>query len=398
MGVISAVGIRTLLILLLWALFTPALWVYSRFFPRIPDRVLFWTNEGFRVAPSRVRSYGFSHEMAKLGVDTQVLSFWDHICGYRGLPPFIIPLHERTVLMFKAMMAAIRSRAGILVAQRPFYEFLPLAALKAMYPRSLRIWADVDDWIFDYSLGGRIDFRDTLPIHSLISEGCVVSSLPLLQEMQRYYRRVEIIPTYPDATVFIPRNNSVGSDDTVVFSWSGTLFSKENSDDVLFLVEVLESLKDPRVTFHIVGAGTYLEELRRETRKIASHAEVMFLGWREPETMPQYYAGIDVGLYCLTVQNDFCRSKSPTKLFEYMACGKPSVSTDYGEAPRFVDHGVTGFVASNFNEFARCCAALIDDPDLRVTMGRNARKRIEEQYNIAGGLRTLKKILMDRSE
>jgi glycosyltransferase involved in cell wall biosynthesis len=124
----------------------------------------------------------------------------------------------------------------------------------------------------------------------------------------------------------------------------------------------------------------------------------MLLGWREPETMVQYYAGIDVGLYCLTVQNEFCKSKSPTKLFEYMACGKPSVSTNYGEAPRFIEHGVTGFLASDFDEFARCCAVLLNDRDLRLTMGRNARKQIESQYNIARGARMLQEILIDRSE
>jgi len=294
------------------------------------------------------------------------------------------------------MIMAIHGRAGILIAQRPFYDFLPLVALKALFPRSLRIWHDVDDWIFDYALDGRINFRDTLPIHSFISDGCVVPSLHLYEEMKKYFHRVEIVPTYPDATLFHPSHHASRHDDAVVFSWTGTLFHEENLNDVLFLVEVLESLEDGRVILHIVGDGQFLQQARQRAEDMARFATVTFLGWKEPDTMPDYYAGIDVGLYALTTQNDFTGSKSPTKLFEYMACGKPTVSTNFGEAPRFIDHGITGFVATDLEDFAGCCSKLLNDPELRVSMGKSARAKIEEEYNISNGVEALREIIMGR--
>jgi glycosyltransferase involved in cell wall biosynthesis len=396
-SVLNSVGIRTAVLVFLWVLFAPAIWIYGRFFPRKRDRILFWTHEGFRVAPSRVRSYGFCREIKKQGVDARVLSFWDHIAHYQGLPPFDIPLHERTLILFRAMVEAIHSRAGILITQRPVYDFIPLTGLKLMYPLSFRIWADIDDWILDDSFENRIRFRDLLPIQSLISEGCVVSSLPLLRELRKHYKRVEIIPTFPDASLFVPSVDPDREHRTVVFSWTGTFFSEEIIKDVIFLIRVLESLKDTRVTFHVLGKGAYLQETRRQAHKIARHANVQFLGWKDPETMPEYYAEIDVGLYALTTHTIFYRSKSPTKLFEYMACGKASVSTDFGEAPRFIEHGVTGFVASGFVDFASSCAALMNDPELRATMGRNARMKIERDYNIAKAADTVRHIVLPGS-
>jgi len=394
--VIRVLGIPSLVLLAAWVVFLPILWVYARFFPRKRGRILFWTNEGFRVAPSRLRCYGFCSEMEKRGADATVLSFWDHIAHYKGLPPFEISLFRRILLLFNAMMAAIHARSGILLAQRPFYEFLPLLCLKLMYPFTLKIWTDVDDWIYDYSLGSYITFRDTLPVHTVISEGCVVSSLNLEQEMQKYYQRVEVIPTFPDSSMFRPSMNSRPSRNSVVCSWTGTLFMEMNLRDVIFLVEALELLKDSRAVLEIVGAGYFLEEARRQAGKIAKHASVSFLGWREPETMPDYYAGIDVGLYPLTTHDDFSRSKSPTKLFEYMACGKPTVATNFGEAPRFIEHGVTGFIASTVQEFANCCSTLLNDPELRKSMGQNARSRIESEFNISSAASRLNEILNPR--
>jgi glycosyltransferase involved in cell wall biosynthesis len=386
----------SLFLVLIWIVFFPALWLYARVYPRIPSRVLFWSNEGFRVAPTRVRSYGFCREIVELGVDADVLTFWDHLAKYEGLIPFRTTLGFRTKLTFQAMMAAVRSRAGIIVFQRPFYEFMSVVSLKLMYPLGLRIWLDVDDWIFDEPLTpppASITFRNMLSVYATVAEGSTVSSLRLETEMKKYVARVEIIPTYPDPALFQNAPSEETHGDRVVFSWIGTLFMEQVSRDVLFLVEALESLQDRRVVFEVLGEGRYLEETRRAAHQIAHHAQVVFLGWKEPDDVPAYLQTIDVGLYCLTTHNVFCESKSPTKLFEYMACGKATVSTDFGEAPRFIEHGRTGFIAATKEDFARCCSLLMDDPHLRREMGANARRKIETEYNLESAGRILKRVL-----
>jgi glycosyltransferase involved in cell wall biosynthesis len=391
----------SLFLVVIWIVFFPALWLYARFYPRMSSRVLFWSNEGFRVAPTRVRSYGFCREMVKLGVDADVLTFWDHLAKYEGLIPFRTTLGFRTKLTFRAMMAAVRSRAAIIIFQRPFYEFMSVVSLKLMYPLGLRIWLDVDDWIFDEPLTpppASITFRNMLAVYAAVAEGSVVASLRLEEEMSTYVTRVEIIPTYPDHTLFRTSTSEEAHADRVVFSWIGTLFMEQVKRDVLFLVDVLESLQDRRVVFEVLGEGRFLDETRREAERIAHHANVVFLGWKEPDAVPAYLQTIDVGLYCLTTHNVFCASKSPTKLFEYMACGKATVSTDFGEAPRFIEHGKTGFIAADKDGFARCCELLLGDASLRREMGENARRKIETEYNLESAGRTLKALLEKAGE
>jgi glycosyltransferase involved in cell wall biosynthesis len=389
--------VSSIFLVTIWIVFFPALWIYARFFPRIPDRVLFWSNEGFRVAPTRVRCYGFCREMNKLGVDASVLSFWDHLAGYQGLIPFNTSLGYRTRLTLRAMMAAVRSRAGIMIFQRPFYEFMSVVSLKLMYPMALKIWIDVDDWIFDEPLTGppaNITFRNMVPLYVSVSQGCIVSSRRLDQEMKKYFHLVEIIPTFPDHTLFAPYESQDRERDAVTFSWIGTLFMEQVKRDVLFIMEALESLNDSRVVLEVLGDGRYMEETRKEGAQIAPELTVRFLGWRDPAAVPDYLRGVDVGLYTLTTHNDFCASKSPTKLFEYMASGKPSVCTDFGEAPRFIEHGINGFVASSVEEFSHCCAMLLNDRELRKRMGENARKKIETEYNLAAAAHRLGALLL----
>jgi len=234
-----------------------------------------------------------------------------------------------------------------------------------------------------------------LPLYSTIAEGCTVSSVRLEQEMRHHFKRTEIIPTFPDSHLFTKSEHRERPDGEVVFAWIGTLFMEQVSRDVLFLVEALESLKDSRATLSIVGSGRYLDETRRKAHQIAGHVKVIFVGWLEPDTIPGYLKSIDVGLYCLRTENVFCASKSPTKLFEYMACGKPSVCTNFGEAPRFVEHGVTGFIASDRDELARYCRMLLNDPELRRRVGENARRKIETEYNLGVAAAGLYSTLFD---
>lgn len=386
------------LIVLCWIALFPVLWVYARLFPRLPSRVLFWTNQGFQKPSSRVRSYFFCREFQRLSGDGRVLAFWDDIAGYHGIDDYRVSLTRRTIWTFRAMITATHSRSGVIVAQRPLYEFMALGYLKLMYPFGLSIWIDIDDWIFDTSLDeseSSVRFRDLLPINVLFADGCIVASVPLEQEARKYFEQVEIIPTFPDASMFRPsdRAGPAIKGRHIVFSWAGTFWMEHVLEDILFLVKALDLLNDERVVLEVAGGGDYLDPVRREVSGIPKSLNVSFPGWIDPKQVPEYMAGIDVGLHCLSRHNDFTVSKSPTKLFEYMASAKPTVCTDYGEPRRFIEHGVTGFLAEGTEDFAKYCSILVNDPELRDAMGQRARKRIEEEYNISEGVKSLREIL-----
>jgi glycosyltransferase involved in cell wall biosynthesis len=75
----------------------------------------------------------------------------------------------------------------------------------------------------------------------------------------------------------------------------------------------------------------------------------------------------------------------PWSVLEAMAMQLPVVSTGVGAIPEIVVHDVTGFIvpAGDAEALANAIAGLLSDPDLRRTMGKRGRERIENDFDAA---------------
>jgi glycosyltransferase involved in cell wall biosynthesis len=71
----------------------------------------------------------------------------------------------------------------------------------------------------------------------------------------------------------------------------------------------------------------------------------------------------------------------PAKLADYMAAGKPIVSTDLKETKKMITLSNCGLVARDWNEFGEYIKELCSDHELAEKLGRNGRKAAEENLN-----------------
>lgn len=95
-------------------------------------------------------------------------------------------------------------------------------------------------------------------------------------------------------------------------------------------------------------------------------SNIQYLGPKTYEQLPEFIAGWNVALLPFAL-NDATRFISPTKTPEYMAAGKPVVSTSIRDVVR--PYGQQGLVriADTVDEFVRACeAALAEDPAARM--------------------------------
>ena len=69
---------------------------------------------------------------------------------------------------------------------------------------------------------------------------------------------------------------------------------------------------------------------------------------------------------------------------EAMAAGKPVVASKIGGIPEVVEDGKTGFLfeVGNIRELVNKLCLLIDNPQQRKIMGENARRRVEENFDV----------------
>lgn len=136
----------------------------------------------------------------------------------------------------------------------------------------------------------------------------------------------------------------------------------------------------PETRFLIVGDGIMREELVALAKHSGVSDRVIFVGFVPYEQVPRYINASDV---CVApfVSNE--RSErtglSPLKLCEYMACGKPVVTSAISGL-EIVESSTSGILVApgDHRELASAILKLLRTPELRKKMGENGRKYVVE--------------------
>jgi glycosyltransferase involved in cell wall biosynthesis len=169
-----------------------------------------------------------------------------------------------------------------------------------------------------------------------------------------------------------------GLQDRVVMGFIGT-FGRWHGAEVLAAAFVKLLLKRPelrdRVALLFIGDGPTLPATRAAVSGVAD--AVRFCGLVPQLEGPAHLAACDILVSPHVPNPDGSRFfGSPTKLFEYMAMGKPVVASALEQVGTVLDHGTTGWLVEpgNDDRLADGLEALIDDPALRNRLGHNVRE------------------------
>jgi glycosyltransferase involved in cell wall biosynthesis len=132
-------------------------------------------------------------------------------------------------------------------------------------------------------------------------------------------------------------------------------------------VEALEAVAAARPDWSIVIIGPEAFQTPggwAAWQRLSAHPNVHRLGGKEQSSIPAYIAGLDVGVLSYRRDN-WGRWVQPIKAYEYLACGKPVVSSDIEAAAGFGDLVRVARSASDW--VAAIGAALREDgAELRV--------------------------------
>jgi UDP-galactopyranose mutase len=125
--------------------------------------------------------------------------------------------------------------------------------------------------------------------------------------------------------------------------------------DERFDIELLDSLATQRPDWHFVMIGPVV---KIERDSLPKRANIHYLGPKKYDELPNYLAGWDVALL-LFARNESTRFISPTKTPEYLAAGKPVISTSIRDIVR--PYGELGLVriADDSTEFIRAAEDLL---------------------------------------
>ena len=141
----------------------------------------------------------------------------------------------------------------------------------------------------------------------------------------------------------------------------------------------------------LVGKGPDREKLEKLARELGVADKVHFRGFVPNNELPQEFAKYDVACYMSNSES------FGVSALEAMACECPVVASDADGFTEVIEDGVSGIIVPRRNPEAAAAALqkFIDNPELKVQMGKAARERVCKLYEWDSNVEQMVKIYKD---
>jgi glycosyltransferase involved in cell wall biosynthesis len=155
----------------------------------------------------------------------------------------------------------------------------------------------------------------------------------------------------------------------------------------LQLVATLDSLP-PQTRLLLVGDGPGRDQVEQLVEALRVRDRVLFAGALAHHDLPPYWAACDVFAY------PFEQDRPWIAVLEAQAAGRPVVIMDSRSARATVEHGESGVLAADREEFIRHLATLLADPLKAAAMGRRARDYVLRNHSTSVRAQQIETLLL----
>jgi glycosyltransferase involved in cell wall biosynthesis len=201
------------------------------------------------------------------------------------------------------------------------------------------------------------------------------------------HEKVDIVNAGVDTSTFKPRSendirkryNLVGKK---VIVYIGSLSKWHGVKDLIYIATKLEE------DFRFLMVGNNLEELMKDAEENGVLFKFIFAGFVKHEDIPQYIFAADVAIAPFNpkefkMMGEYGFYFSPVKIFEYMACGKPIVTSDIEIVRDIIIENECGLLAEpgDINSFVSQINKLFINKRLMDKLGENGRKAVIKKYS-----------------
>ena len=130
----------------------------------------------------------------------------------------------------------------------------------------------------------------------------------------------------------------------------------------------------------IIGGKGVLEPM--VTEWAARNPRIRYVGYVGSTEIAAYTCASDIVYYGFDPKNPNARYSAPNKLFEALAAGRPLITGDFGEIADVVRQASCGIVLPEYSvKTIQDALTELSDPQVRSTMGQNAKRFGESSMN-----------------
>jgi hypothetical protein len=341
------------------------------------DNIIYFTKYTQKGPSSRYRSYQYKNYLEKeFNVIYYPLfddEYINNLYGNKGrnyyklLVSYIVRLFQ--VLKYLWSDKIIFIEYELLPYFPPILEYL-------LYKTKVKIVLDYDDAIFhNYDLNSNFIVRRLLKnkIPSIVKyANSVITGSPYLSNyLYKYNNNIIEIPTSINFESYKVNLKKKSSDDFISIGWIG---SKSTSINVINIKDVIKKINEinPKVIFKFMGFDSSLKSQ-------LNFLNVEFYNWSEKDELV-FLNNIDLGIMPLD-DNPFNRGKCGFKLIQYMAMGKPTISSPL-EANVKINRGNDNLFASSEEEWIISIMRFISNLNYYQEVGVNNKSIVEKYYSV----------------
>jgi len=287
--------------------------------------------------------------------------------------------------------------AGLLISAAKRVPFV--FEVRDLWPESL----------YAVGIGSRNSWtqRVLMRVAKLLYERCdhIVTVTPamrqyLIEEWRITPEKISVIENGVAVELFCPKSDGksvreeLGLQDKFVISWIGTIGNAHNLATVVDAAKTLNA-KYLNIVFLVVGEGAEKECVQNLVEQ-SGLTNIKIISQQPRARVPDIICASDVCLVLLRKTEVF-KTVIPTKLLEFMSCGRPVVLGVEGQAQAIVEKADSGICIrpENAGDLVAAIEILRHDQQLRKRLGENGRRYIVENLSREQTARDYESVLHD---
>jgi N-acetyl-alpha-D-glucosaminyl L-malate synthase BshA len=189
-------------------------------------------------------------------------------------------------------------------------------------------------------------------------------------------KEIKVIPNFVDEEKFSPVRVELSknrSNRDIIITHVSNFRPVKRIQDLVYSMSIV-SKEIPGARLMLVGDGPERHRIERLVNDLNLNKTVLITGFRSD--IPNIFQCSDLAVLSSETES------APLTLLEAMSCGLPVVSTRVGGIPEIIKEGFNGFLVDikHPEAIAEKIIQLNNNPDLRMKMGKNARKTILDNF------------------
>jgi colanic acid biosynthesis glycosyl transferase WcaI len=197
--------------------------------------------------------------------------------------------------------------------------------------------------------------------------------------------KISVIENGVETELFAPkpetgRRSELGAEGKFVVSYIGTMGMAHGLETIIAAAAQLRD-SNPKIVFLMLGEGAEKQRMIALAREHSLH-NMRFIDQQSRETIPSYIRASDACLVLLK-KTDLFKTVIPTKMLEFMSCGRPVILGVDGQARAILEEARGGLVIEpeNPDALAHAVCYLAANRELAREMGQNGREHIVRKFS-----------------